>query len=245
MGMLRKLFSGNQSAKEKQIVKTIDMIDKSGYKDKLWIAFDEWNLRGWHHPWHGDPRKPMDIAARDKNDLNETYTMADAVFSACFLNSCLRHSDYVKMANMSPVVNTRGPLFVHPTGIVKRTTYHVLYLYTHLLEPYIAGCQTSSETFNENNEVNVIDAVVTCSKDQRKFALSIVNKHPEKEIKYFINMPGLPASLDATILTGDSENAYNDIDNPNRVVPVNVNLAVEDGWILLKPHSVYIIRFSL
>ena len=32
--------------------------------------------------------------------------MADAVFSASFLNTCLRHADTVWMADLAPVVNT-------------------------------------------------------------------------------------------------------------------------------------------
>jgi alpha-L-arabinofuranosidase len=84
---------------------------------------DEWNLRGWHHPVLGDFRKEMDYSARNKNDINSTYTMADALFSACFLNSCLRNARDVEIACFSPVVNARGAIYVHPKGIVKRTTF--------------------------------------------------------------------------------------------------------------------------
>ena len=61
---------------------------------------DEWNLRGWHHP--SFPRKmpvaPNDkkalelVTKRDINLIDRQYTMADALFSASFLNACLRHS---------------------------------------------------------------------------------------------------------------------------------------------------------
>ena len=40
------------------------------------------------------------------NDLNSEYTMADALFSASFLNACLRNSEDVTMANIAPLVNT-------------------------------------------------------------------------------------------------------------------------------------------
>lgn len=69
-------------------------------------------------------RRGFEIEARDKNDRNATYTMADALFSACFLNSCLRNAADVEIACFSPIVNTRGAIFVHPDGIVKRTTFH-------------------------------------------------------------------------------------------------------------------------
>ena len=67
----------------------------------------------------------------DKNDINSNYTMADAVFTACFLNACLRHADTVGMANFSPIVNTVGAIFTHEEGIVLRPTYHVFDLYTN------------------------------------------------------------------------------------------------------------------
>lgn len=78
---------------EEQIQHTINILKKTGYDNKIKIAFDEWNLRNWHHPGHGQHLKGMDIKARDKNDINSVYTMADALFSACFLNSCLRNSN--------------------------------------------------------------------------------------------------------------------------------------------------------
>ena len=81
------------------IKKTREIIAEAGFAGQIDIAYDEWNLRGWHHP---PGNAPEVIQARDKNDLNETYTMADAVFSASFLNTCLRHREVVKMANMVP-----------------------------------------------------------------------------------------------------------------------------------------------
>ena len=37
--------------------------------------------------------------------------MADAVFTACFLNELNRNCDIVGMANFAPVVNTRGCIY--------------------------------------------------------------------------------------------------------------------------------------
>jgi len=91
-------------------------------RDRTQIAFDEWNLRGWHHPGFpasrpndgSDPNAAALIQAREKNNIASQYTMADALFSASFLNGCLRHAKDVGMANIAPIVNTRGPLYVHP-----------------------------------------------------------------------------------------------------------------------------------
>ena len=42
---------------EQSIQKGIDVLEEAGYRGKIKLAFDEWNLRGWHHPWHGEIRK--------------------------------------------------------------------------------------------------------------------------------------------------------------------------------------------
>ncbi len=54
---------------------------------KIKIAFDEWNLRSWHHPnvhtIRQGIRKEDYVTPRDKNDENSMYTMADAKESCC------------------------------------------------------------------------------------------------------------------------------------------------------------------
>jgi alpha-N-arabinofuranosidase len=107
---------GRSLGPQRDIVRTVAILEAAGLRDRVKIAFDGWNLRGWHHP-DGTSRRA--IAARDRNDENSTYTMADALFSASFLSSCLRAGDMVRMANIAPSVNARGPLFVHPGGVVR------------------------------------------------------------------------------------------------------------------------------
>jgi len=85
-----------------------------GLEKQICIAFDEWNLRGWYHPKVAQGLAPEDyIVPRDLNDENCRYTMADALFTACFLNMCHHNCNTVGMANYAPVVNTRGCIFTH------------------------------------------------------------------------------------------------------------------------------------
>ncbi len=88
--------------------------------------------------------------------------MADALFSASFLNACLRHCEDVGMTNIAPIVNTRGPLFVHPSGIVKRTTFYTLAMYANLLESHVGTLQVQSDSISKGEQsVPVIDAIAT------------------------------------------------------------------------------------
>lgn len=232
---------------EQSILQAIAILQETGF-EQMKIAFDEWNLRGWHHPGHHPPTdNPALIAARDKNDLNETYTMADACFSACFLNSCLRHAGRVAMANMAPVVNARGPLFVHPGGIVKRTTFHVMKLYANLLESYVAPCRIECVSLShEGREVPALDAIATCDESGKTFALALTNRHPDEavECRFTLDERVLARSVQATTLSGDSPDAYNDISQPERVVPEVRTLHPKDGMVSLPPHSVTMLRFS-
>lgn len=235
---------------EEEISGTIKVLEKAGFGGgKIAIAFDEWNLRAWHHPGmgrfgHGDT---MDIPARRRNDRASVYTMADALFSACFLNTCLRHCDVVKMANFSPVVNTRGTIFVHPKGIVKRTTWHVFWMYTHLLEANVMPLEVEcAELSDGKKSVPVLDAVLSVSDDGLRRVLAVVNKSPAdaQELDVSALVADRASALAATILDGDLPDAYNDIGAEERVVPRKVSLAVRGGKVTIPPHSLAMIEFD-
>jgi alpha-N-arabinofuranosidase len=234
---------------EQHILQAVELLNQNGFGDKIKIAFDEWNLRGWHHPgFPGGGGNQLDlIKERDDNDLNETYTMADAIFSASFLNGCLRQAKYVHMACMAPVVNARGPLFVHPKGIVKRTTFHVLKMYSDLLLPNVVSSQVTSDRLTvDKDTVAAIDAVVTRSDDQKRFAVALLNRHPEMAARCKLTLGNgvNPAGGKVTILSGDSPDAFNDVARPNRVTPESQTLTLNDGQIEIPPHSVAIAQFA-
>jgi alpha-N-arabinofuranosidase len=241
---------------EQTIQAVINILDEAGYRGRIKIAFDEWNLRGWHHP--GFPRKetvdPNDkqaaelIKKRDINAIAEQYTMADALFSASFLNACLRHCEDVGMANIAPIVNTRGPLYVHPGGIVKRTTFHTLAMYANLLESRVGKLDIQAGLLVHNSDViPVVDAIATVDASGSNWAIALVNRHPKKEVACKITMKDLPlqGQYSATVLAGDSPDSYNDIENPDRVVCEKTQLTFNKGVVNLLPHSLTIVKVSL
>lgn len=248
---------GRSVQPEAQIRRTIAILEEAGLtqpRERPWsggtervrIAFDEWNLRGWHHPGLNPPAKGDDLhQARDKNDWNQTYTMADACFSGCFLNACIRHADSVHMANMAPIVNARGPLFVHRDGIVRRTTFHTLQMYGSLLLPAAVETRvTSDPVHGGENAVPALDAVVTRSENGRAAALAIVNRHAGAAVTCRLAVNGMPrrSPLTCTVLSGDSPDAYNDIGSPDRVVPETRQIAPDETTVTLPPHSVTVVR---
>jgi alpha-N-arabinofuranosidase len=235
---------------EQSMRNAMDILDKANYRGKVKIAYDEWNLKGWHHPGFpaGGPGNPL-IANRDKNDINSIYTMADALFSACFLNTALRFCKDVEIGGFSPVINTRGALFVHPKGIVKRTTFHVMKLYANQLEKNVLPIQVTSENLvSGDKKTLVLDAVLTCNDAKTRFVLAVVNKHPDRAIEFAPDFDGLnvtvPKQVSATILSGSSPDDYNDIGAENRVVPEEKTLKVNKGKIYLPAHSLVLITIE-
>ena len=223
---------------ENDIKNTIAILNESGYRGRIKIAFDEWNLRGWLHPGLFNSRQKMDIAARDKNDINSTYTMADALFAACFLNTCLRNAKDVKIACFSPVVNASGALFVHPKGVVKRTTFHVFSLYTNNLQPIIVPSVVNSDSLTYNGKsVPAVDVIVTTNYDRKVISLVLVNKDPENVVDCDLGFESGTNRVNAIILSGDSPDAFNDIETPDRVIPKYCQLEMKNGHVLIPAHS--------
>ena len=78
--------------------------------------------------------------------------------------------------------------------------------------------------------------------------------------KVLVDRPGEPPSLEergmhdqderilldgryeATILAGDSPEAFNDVEHPNRVVPERTQVPFKKGVVSLLPHSLTIVR---
>jgi len=242
---------------EAYIALVCDSLNEAGQKGRLKIAFDEWNLRAWQHPGfprdavkdYEDPEIRRLVEQRRKeNDLASQYTMADALFAASFLNACLRHSDHVTMANIAPLVNTRGPLFVHPGGIVKRTHFHTLAMYANLLRECVVDSKVTGDKLIQRQEsVAVLDAIATMDKSGKDWAIALVNRHPSETVAGTVSIKGIPldGTYRATLLTGESPDSYNDLEHPDRVAPKEVKLTFKNGIAELPPRSLMIIRVSV
>ena len=234
---------GHSLGPQADIERARDIIGATGLGDRVGIAFDEWNLRGWHHPVGN---RPEAIAARDENDVNATYTMADALFTASFLNACLRHADVVRMANIAPTVNTRGPLFVHPDGLVRRTTFHVLAMYATMLGERVLPSTATSDGLDVA-DVPVIDQLATVDEAGTRVTLALVNRDPATAVGCDVRLGGHgPAgSFPGTVLDGPSADAFNDVEQPGTVVPVGTTVRFEDGRTTLPPHSLTVVHIDL
>ena len=234
------------------------LLEAMGLEKQIRIAYDEWNLRPWYHPGVMDVAnqsadKSFYLGERDVNDRNCLYTMADGVFTACFLNMCLRNCDIVGMANFAPVVNTRGCIFTYQDGIVLRPTYHVFYLYTNYLGDKVLDswneevpCTLFPAADGSTVETDLVDVVVTAFSDAKGIALGAVNKDPEKEQELVLDLADGAAEGDEVVvryICGASKDSYNDIDHDEVQIQTYTAGTYKAGMTLTLPaHSVSVIQ---
>lgn len=235
---------------ERSIQETIEILKEAGHDDHIKIAYDEWNLRSWHHPGHGRLREGFDVEARRNNDLNHAYTMADAIFSACFYNACMRNAEYVHMACISPIVNTRGPVYAYKDGILKRSTYYTMWMYVNLLQPNVIPVDIEAGKLPcGDDSTDVIDAILTADDAGSHYVMAIVNKDPDNETEVALD-PSLfggkvPARVEAQVLNGNSPDDYNEVGAEDHIIPRPAQLKVKkNGCVTLQPHSLTFITFQ-
>ncbi len=227
------------------------LLTAMGLEKRIRIAFDEWNLRGWHHPNSHTVKQGVTkdeyITPRDKNDDNSQYTMADAVFSACFLNMINRNCDIVGMANFAPIVNTRGAIFTHDGGIVLRPTYHVFDLYANHLGDRVLRSWNEDEDmavfpkkYGGAETLSALDVLVTAFTDKPGLALAVVNRDGKNP--HTLTLPEIFRKATVYTVNGPSEDAYNDVGRSE--VAIEKTETTDLACFTAAPHSVNVIELE-
>ena len=238
------------------IEKIRGLLTAMNLEKKIKIAFDEWNLRGWYHPnvhtiQQGITKEEY-LYPRDKNDDNTRYTMADAVFTACFLNELNRNCDIVGMANYAPAVNTRGCIFTHSEGIVLRTTYHVFDLYTNymgdiVLNTWYEDMPSIDVESKDHRQISLpaLDILATKWSDRSGIAVAAVNKDHENSHPLQLKISGMIGKAKQFYISGSSTESYNDINHEEvKILEKDLGVISDKVSIILPPHSVSVIHIE-
>ena len=237
------------------VAKVRGLLCALGLENKIKIAFDEWNLREGYHPNVHTVKqgrtKAEYLTPRDKNDDNTLYTMADAVFTACFLNMCNRNCDMVGMANFAPIVNTRGCIYTYPGGIVLRSTYLVFQLYVQYLGDIVLDSWQESAPVRalraangSTAEVTLLDVVATAFSDKPGYAVAAVNKDAAARQSLTLDLEA-EGTVTLRSVVGDSTEAYNDIGHEGvRLETLALGVYRRGMAVELPPHSVNILTIG-
>ncbi|HEX4398257.1 MAG TPA: alpha-L-arabinofuranosidase C-terminal domain-containing protein [Trebonia sp.] len=119
---------------ERAIRSAAAMIERTAYRQSLpkmpRIAYDEWNV--WYRVMTGD--------------LAERYTHPDALAVATYLNIFIRHSGWVKMANLAQMVNAIAPIVATPETAVVQPVYYPLLLHARAALDVAVDVHVEGET---------------------------------------------------------------------------------------------------
>ena len=127
----------------------------------------------------------------------------------------------IAMTNLSPLVNTRGPIFTHPEGIVLRPVYHVCDLYRsqpagEVLDAYVRMPSFEAEITSERiGPLPWGDAVATLDRPAGTLASpwpACIRRSRSSASSGSRAGPGRRSTL-----TGASPEAFNDISHPDDV----------------------------
>lgn len=92
--------------------------------------------------------------------------------------------------------------------------------------------------------VPAVDAIVTCSDDKKIFSIALVNKDPQKEAECNLGMEKIDGVVNAEILSGDSPDAFNDVDRPVKVVPQTKQVTIKNGKLTIPAHSLVMLTVN-
>ena len=119
---------------ERAIRSAAAMIERTAYRQSLpkmpRIAYDEWNV--WYRVMTGD--------------LAERYTHSDALAVATYLNIFIRHSGWVKMANLAQMVNAIAPIVATPETAVAQPVYYPMLLHARAALDVAVDVHVEGET---------------------------------------------------------------------------------------------------
>lgn len=147
----------------------------------IYIAYDEWNV--WYRQRTAESR------------LEEQYTLSDALAIGVYLNTFIRHSDVVKIANLAQLVNVIAPIFTSPEGLFLQTIYHPLRLYAEqtqeiALDVYVDSEQMAltaeqqqspwGQNFADIGPFQLLDVTATRDEAGKVLTLAVVNRDSER-----------------------------------------------------------------
>jgi alpha-N-arabinofuranosidase len=194
----------------------------------------------------------------ERNFTNESPSWMNeggAVLAAGFLNTLLRHSSEVKIADMTGIMEFAG-IWKHREQVYAMPAYYAFQMYTPVKGDTILPLTSDSGTYSVRggvkpldsvDSVPYIDVVATRSRDGRTVTLLCVNRSLEQDVPTHFDLGSMRISGAGQMQQIKSVSRYerNDEVEPEHVVPVPSTVTAGDGKTLtvtLPRESVSVIR---
>ena len=186
------------------------------------ISYDEWNV------WTSG-------RATAGNGYEQPYELADALAVATYLNTFLRTSRLVGMANLAQMVNVLGAIITRPDGLYLQTIYHPLRVYAEQCGPlaidsYVASASDEQHTFDPESSstdkrlarlgsFDYLDVAATADPQTRMLTLCVVNRHAERDLPADLLLLGGQATGQSKVyeINGATVTTRNSFEDPAAV----------------------------
>jgi alpha-N-arabinofuranosidase len=203
---------------------------KKRSKKKMLLSFDEWNV--WYHSNEADRQiKPWQIAPPQLEDI---YTMEDALVVGCLLITMLKHADRVKMACLAQLVNVIAPIMTDTGGTAWAQTIYYPYMHAslygrgHALVPLI---QSEKYDTKEITDVPYLESVAVHNEEAGEVTVFAVNRSLDEALLFEVDLRSFGACsvIEHIVLAHDNLKAINTAAQRNNVLPHANGNAKTDG----------------
>ncbi len=190
-------------------------IDRARYEGRIdhpiHVAYDEWNV------WFRERTA--------ESELEEHYTLSDALAVATYLNVFARNCETVKIANLAQMVNVIAPIFTSEDDLFLQTIYHPLRLCAEHMQPVVLDALVECEKHLLRDEesswphrvadmgpFDVLDVSASRDESGNDLTLVVVNRDPERAVETTIQLTdaAFGGTITAYEVTGDEPTAKND-----------------------------------
>jgi alpha-N-arabinofuranosidase len=131
---------------------------KKHSKKTVNLSFDEWNV--WFHS--NDADRKIDKWALAPPQLEDIYTMEDAVVVGCMLITLLKNADRVKVACLAQLVNVIAPIMTEKGGKAWRQSIFYPFMYASKYgRGTVLRCPVTSEKYDsrEYSDIPYLETV--------------------------------------------------------------------------------------
>lgn len=207
----------------------------SQQKERMMIAFDEWNV--WYQ------------SQPEQN--KERYNLEDALVVSMFLNAFIRNADTVKIANLAQMVNVIAPIITKPDDIFLQTIFYPLELYANHNGNIAIDTFVECEAYNSqrHGKVPYLDVSASYDTDDKLISLNVINRHATDAIKVNIeNQHGnLGSEGQVFEINGEESKIANDFKEPDNVETVREGFDISGNSFsyTFPAHSITMLRFTV
>ncbi len=205
----------------KSLIATCEHVKaKKRSKKQVNLAFDEWNV--WYHSVEANRElEPWSVAPHQLEDI---YTVEDALAVGCMLITLLKHVDRIKIACLAQLVNVIAPIMTVPGGKAWRQT--IFYPFLHA-SSYCRGValnlaiESPRYDNNEFGEVPLLEAVATLEERDASLTILAVNRSQEEPLELDADIGSLTGYevVEHLVLHHEDRKAKNTDGHPDEVVP--------------------------